>query len=436
MKNKGLGVFTCTATIIGSMIGSAIFSLSGLTMFKAGPSASLSWIIASAIMFFYGLICSELATRYPQSGGIFIFPAKAFDNPLIGWLSNWGSLLANIVAIAFASIYFGIYLGAGFGIDGKYQVSIALLSIALCIFLNLIDFRKLGKLNTFLVFALIISMLIYIAAAFSSDTYDIQNLQPFFTQGANGKFAFISCVPTAMLGYGNIVSMTYLVSQVRSPKRTIPKSVLFAMITVAMLYTLMIAATLGNISISFLINNPSMAYIPMYAACFTTLSSYPVLAKVITIAAVLALFTTNLILISISGASIKAASENKILPGFFSKENRFNMPIWSVIISGLAAAVLACFPSFVEVIVNYGALFAAVTVIINILSLIKARKDKKADSSLLFIAPGGKTAPVLLILTILLCYIPDFISGWKIWVYTAVSYLIGFLIYRIRKVGL
>ena len=430
MKEKGLGVFTCTAVIVGSMIGSAIFSLSGLTMFKAGPAASLSWIIAAAIMFFYGQICSELAIRYPQSGGIFVFPAKAFNSPLLGWMSNWGSLLANIVAIAFASIYFGIYLGAGFGIDSAYQVPIALLSIGICIILNLIDFNRLGKLNTVLVFALIASMVFYIVTALSSGTYNPENLKPFFTQGVDGKFAFLSCVPTAMLGYGNIVSMTYLVSQVKNPKRTIPKSVLFALITVAMLYTLMIAATLGNIRISYLIENPSMAYIPMYATCFTTLSGYPVLAKVITIAAVLALFTTNLILISITGASLRAASQSNILPKCFQKN------LWSILISSLIAGILSCFPSFVEIIVNYGALFAAVTVIINILSLIRARKNDSEQKPSIFKAPGGKFVPVIMIFIIFVCYIPDILSGWPIWLYTSVSYLIGFLIYRIRKVEL
>lgn len=429
-KEKGLGLFTCTATIIGSMIGSAIFSLSGLTMLKAGPSASLSWIIAALIMMFYGLICSELATRYPMSGGLYMFPAKAFNSPLLGWMSNWGSMLANIVAIAFAAIYFGIYLGAGFGLDSSYQVPVAVISIAFCVVLNLLDFTKLGKFNSVLVVALIVTMLIFIATAFSSDTYTVQNMIPFFTQGTNGKFAFLSCVPTAMLGYGNIVSMTFLVSEVRKPDKTIPKSVLFAMITVALLYSLMIFATLGNITISYLKENPGMTYIPMYAACFTTLSSFPFLSKIVSIAAILALFTTNLILISITTSSLKAACRDKILPQVFGREKFTTLAV------GFITAFLSLFPAFIEIIVNYGALFAAVTVIINIASLLKSRRANNPDDLNIFIAPGRNIIPVALILIIFVCYIPDFLSGWQIWVYTAASYLVGFFIYRSRKVGL
>ncbi len=429
-KEKGLGLFACTVAIIGSMIGSAIFSLSGLTMLNAGPAASVSWLIAAVIMFFYGLICSELATRFPMSGGIYAFPAKAFGNSLIGWMSNWGSMLANIVAIAFASIYFGIYLGAGFGIDSSYQVPIAVLSIALCIILNLLDFTKLGKFNAVLVLLLLATMMVYIATAFHSETFSKQNMIPFFAQGVGGKFAFLSCVPTAMLGYGNIVSMTYLVSEVKNPDRNIPKSVLFAMITVALIYSLMIFATLGNITVSFLTDNPGMTYIPMYAACFTTLSGVPILAKVLSIAAVLALFTTNLILISITGSSLKAANKDGVVPAIFGNGS------FNVILIGTISAFLSCFPSLVEKLVNYGALFAAVTVLINIASLLKARKKESDGKQIIFTAPGKSVVPSVLMAVITLCYIPDFVSGWQIWIYTIVSYIIGYMIYRNRKEGL
>ena len=65
-NNQGgsLGLWTCVAMIAGGMVGSAIFSLSGLTMTAAGPSAILTWAIAAVIMLCYGLICAELSTRF------------------------------------------------------------------------------------------------------------------------------------------------------------------------------------------------------------------------------------------------------------------------------------------------------------------------------------------------------------------------------------
>lgn len=61
-NNQGgsLGLVACVTMIAGGMIGSAIFSLSGLTVYQAGPSAILSWVIAAAIMLIYGLVVAEL----------------------------------------------------------------------------------------------------------------------------------------------------------------------------------------------------------------------------------------------------------------------------------------------------------------------------------------------------------------------------------------
>lgn len=120
-NNQGgsLGLWTCVAMIAGGMIGSSIFSLSGLTMTAAGPAAIITWAIAAAIMLCYGLVCAELSTRFPKSGGVFVFPSKALGKTeeqgrLWGWISTWGYINANIVAIAFAAIYVGTYLSVGF----------------------------------------------------------------------------------------------------------------------------------------------------------------------------------------------------------------------------------------------------------------------------------------------------------------------------------
>ena len=47
MENKDsgkLGLVACIAILTGGCIGSAIFSLSGMTMYYAGPAAIITWI--------------------------------------------------------------------------------------------------------------------------------------------------------------------------------------------------------------------------------------------------------------------------------------------------------------------------------------------------------------------------------------------------------
>ena len=63
-------------------------------MTAAGPAAIITWAIAAAIMLCYGLVCAELSTRFPKSGGVFVFPSKALGKTeeqgrLWGWISTW-----------------------------------------------------------------------------------------------------------------------------------------------------------------------------------------------------------------------------------------------------------------------------------------------------------------------------------------------------------
>lgn len=437
-NNQGgsLGLWTCVAMIAGGMIGSSIFSLSGLTMTSAGPAAIITWAIAAAIMLCYGLVCAELSTRFPKSGGVFVFPSKALGKTeeqgrLWGWISTWGYINANIVAIAFAAIYVGTYLSVGFPIFGKLQIPLAIGSIILI--LNSMKFALAGKVNNLLVLGLALTMIAYVVIAFVSGAWDGSTLVPFFTQGSGGSTGFLAMVPTAMTGYGSIVAMAFMVSEVKNPNKNVPKSVLIAMIIVLALYLSIILATVGMVSAEFLMENPGMQFIPLYAAAFTKLAAIPWVSKLISIAALLALLTTMLTVMSLTSRAIQAAAEKGLMPEGLAKNNKAGVPFNAALLVTIPCIVIACFPQFTATIVSFGALFAAMTISINIVSLLVARK-KFALPEGAFHAPGGNVLPVVALALIIICYIPDIIGGgWMIWAYSIAWYVIGIIYYKVRQ---
>ncbi|WMC91350.1 APC family permease [Kineothrix sp. MB12-C1] len=435
-NNQGgsLGLLACVTMIAGGMIGSAIFSLSGLTVYQAGPSAIISWIIAAVIMLIYGLVVAELSTIFPKSGGVFVFPSKALGKTektgkLWGWISTWGYINANVVAIAFAAIYVGTYLGVGFPVFSNLQIPLALGAIAFCFVLNTLKFAVAGRLNNILVGLLILTMLIFICVGIFGGNWDSSQLVPFFSQGASGSAGFLSVVPTAMVGYGSIVAIAFMVSEVKNPNKNVPKSVLIAMGIVVTLYSLIILATVGLITAGYLAENPGMRFIPLYAASFTKLTAYPWIAKVISISAVLALLTTMLVVIALTSRAIAATAEGGLLPEILGKNGKTGTPIYATILVAALGAIVSCFPEFTAEIVSLGALFAAITISINCVSLIVARK-KNAYVPGNFRAPGGNVLPTVVLIVLIICYIPDIISGgWVLWGYTIVWYLLGLIIY-------
>lgn len=438
-KNQGgsLGLVTCITMLAGGMIGSAIFSLSGLTIYKAGPASLLTWVIAAAIMLSYGLIVAELSTIFPKSGGVFVFPRKTFSKnertgKLLGWISVWGYINANVIAIAFAAIYVGTYLGAGFPAFANKQIPLAVGSVAIILILNSIKFALAGKANTIMVLLLAVTMLIYAGVGLTHSSWDASSLVPFFTQGSGGTMGFLGVVPTAMVAYGSIVAMAFMVSEVKNPNKTVPQSILIAMVVVVVLFLAVLLATVGLVSAEFLDKNPGMRYIPLYAAAFTKLASVPWLPKVISISATLALFTTMLVVMALTSRAMQAAADDGILPASLGKNNKAGVPVYSAIVVAAVSAIISCFPQFTEIIVSLAALFAAVTISINCISLIVARKTHKREPGA-FRAPGGTVLPIVALALILVCYIPDIIGGgWLIWAYTIVWYIVGLIIFKIR----
>lgn len=441
MKKKGIGLFACVAMIAGGMIGSAIFSLSGLTMYKAGPAAVLSWVIAAVIMLIYGLVCAELSGFFPRSGGVYVFPSRALGGKMRrgafwGWVSTWGYINANIVAVAFAAIYVATYLGAGFSMPDGLQIPLALFAIALCLVLNIVRFSTAGKLNNILVALLLTCMLTFVGVSLFGGEYDASMLLPFFSQGSVPHTGFLAAVPTAMVGYGSVVAVAFMVSEVRDPKKNVPRAIVIAMGIVTAVYVLMILATLGLVSARYLEENPGMRYIPIYAACFTKLmGAFPWIAKVVSVAAVLALLTTILVVLALTGRALQAAAQDGLMPGALARNGRFGTPVAATAVIAAAAAILSCFPGATEIIVGFGALFAVVTITINIVSLYVARKTQPIAPDA-FRAPGGQVLPAIALLLIVVCYIPDILSGGlMIWVFTALWYGLGLLIYRFSKAG-
>lgn len=165
----------------------------------------------------YGIQVAELSIRYPHSGGVFVFPAKAMgktekEGKIWGFISAWGYIISNIIAVAFSAIYVATYLGVGFEALANLQIPLAIAAVILVTILNLMKITDAGKFNNILVGGLILTMVLYICIAFFSGTWNAANFSPFFSQGAMGTTGFITAIPNAMVGYGSVVAIAFLVS--------------------------------------------------------------------------------------------------------------------------------------------------------------------------------------------------------------------------------
>ena len=263
---RKIGIVDATAIVIGSMIGSGIFIVSSDIARSLGSPGWLLvvWLISGFLTVIAALSYGELASMIPNAGGQYVYLRKIF-NPLTGFLYGWSFLLVvqggSIAAVGMA---FGKFSGVIFpGISdgtilmqlGSFKISsvhaVAIISI---IFLTWINTRGItaGKTvqNLFTVIKVgILVLFILIGIFFARNMEAIHaNLKNFwhasqYAHGASvllGGWALIACIGTSMVGalfsldaWNNI---TFAAGEVKNPKKTIPLSLFYGTLIVAVLY--------------------------------------------------------------------------------------------------------------------------------------------------------------------------------------------------------
>src|SRR5215813_1578580 len=108
-----LGVTHATAMVVGTIIGASIF-VQPSEITKQMPSVAgilFVWLAAGVLTLFGALICAELTSAFPRTGGVYVFlkesisPACAF---LWGWAMFWS---AHSGIVAASSVILARYVG-------------------------------------------------------------------------------------------------------------------------------------------------------------------------------------------------------------------------------------------------------------------------------------------------------------------------------------
>ncbi|MDM7926692.1 MAG: amino acid permease [bacterium] len=91
---KRLGLFDCTAVVVGSMIGSGIFIVSADMARSLGSPGLLllAWAVTGLLTVTAALCYGELAGMMPRTGGQYVYIKEAY-HPLVGFLFGWASFL-------------------------------------------------------------------------------------------------------------------------------------------------------------------------------------------------------------------------------------------------------------------------------------------------------------------------------------------------------
>lgn len=111
-----MGLFSATAIVMGSMIGSGIFIVSADMSRTLGSPALLigAWLVTAAMTLIGALSYGELAAMMPRAGGQYVYLRESLG-PIWGFLYGWTLFLViQTGTIAAVGVAFGKFLGVFF----------------------------------------------------------------------------------------------------------------------------------------------------------------------------------------------------------------------------------------------------------------------------------------------------------------------------------
>ncbi len=263
-----LGLFDATMIVMGSMIGSGIFIAPSLMAgYVPVPQVLIGlWVLGGLLTAAGAVAYGELAALFPRAGGQYVFLREAYG-PLWGFLYGWtlffviqtGFIAA--VAIAFAK-YLGVFVpalseshvilripvGAWVFQFNSAQV-VGVLTIALLTFINCLGVlwgawvQNLFTVSKVAAIAVLVGLAFFIGPGSRShfwSPFQVSDFRPLRPEAAGTGFlaALAVALSKALFAYDAWNSVTFAAEEVKTPHRTVPRSMVLGTLGVMVVYVL------------------------------------------------------------------------------------------------------------------------------------------------------------------------------------------------------
>ena len=244
---RGFGLVQATALNMSNMVGIGPFITIPLIIASmGGPQCMLGWLLGAVLALCDGLVWSELAAALPGTGGSYLYLREAFRHTRLGgilpFLFIWQFIFSGPLEISSGLIGIAQYVGYFWRSMGPLEAR--LVSVAVGVLLIVLLYRGInavGRLTVLLWIGVLITVLWIIASGLAH----FQSRLAFdFPPGAfHFSTGFVAGLGSAMLiamyDYLGYYDVCYVGGEVRNPERVIPRSIIYSVTAVAVLYLLM-----------------------------------------------------------------------------------------------------------------------------------------------------------------------------------------------------
>ncbi|MEV4734588.1 APC family permease [Saccharopolyspora sp. NPDC049426] len=366
--------------VVGDILGTTIYSLTGKVAGKVGGALWVPFLVAFVVAFLTAFSYLELVGKYPRAGGAPLYVHKAFGIHFVTFLIAFAVMCSGITSASSAAQAFsGDYLTGIFG-DGVEPYS-WMVALGFLLLLAAINFRGVGesvKMNvvltcvelTGLAIVIVFGLIAIFGGSHSADIAPDPSRLTQFDTDTSPLLAITSATALAffaMVGFEDSVNMA---EETKDPSKNFPRALLLGMVITATIYLVIAVITSTLVPTAELAESdgPLLLVVKAAAPWFP-----PILFSLIALFAV-----TNTALINMLMASrlVYGMANEGVVPSVFGKVHKGRRTPWvSILFTSIIAVILVSSLEISDLGSTTSLLLLVVFAVVNIAVLV-LRKDE------------------------------------------------------------
>ena len=373
---------------IGAIIGTGIYTLTGVAAGLAGPAVILSFAAAGAVCAVAALSYSEMASLMPHAGSAYSYSYVTLGE-LIAWVIGWSlileyTLVCSAVSVGWSGYAAGLIHGAHIpipdnllaGPEAGGLVNLPAVFIALLVTgMLLVGTRESATVNVILVCVKLVALAAFVALTLPH--FDATHFHPFAPYGFGAhevdgkKVGVMGAAAIIFFAFYGFDAISTAAEEAKNPSRDLTIGIIGSMLFCTLIYMVVAACALGASPFNVFSKSPEpLAFVLREL-------HQPLAASLIAGAAVLALPTVIMVFMFGQSRVFFAMARDGLLPKVLAGVSARGVPRAVTILTGLIAAVIAGAIPLSEIasLANAGTLAAFIATTVAVMVLRRVMPD-------------------------------------------------------------
>ncbi len=374
---------------IGGIIGTGIYTLTGVGAGLAGPGVIISFALCGLVCACAALCYTEMSTLIPTAGSAYTYSYSAMGE-IVAWVVGWAlileySLACSTVAVGWSAHLVG-WLEQGVGLHlpavllaGPYAggwVNLPAVFVSLAVMgLLLIGAKESATLNIILVIIKIVALGAFVVLTFpavKAGHYDPFMPFGFLAKEVGGeKFGVMAAAAIVFFAFFGFDAVSTSAEEAKNPGRDLTIGILGSMAVSTVIYMLVAAVAVGAVGYKDIAATGE----PLPHVLRTL--GYPLVADLVGGAAIVALPSVILVMMYGQSRIFFVMARDGLLPKAVAHVNSKGAPALITLLTGIFVAIFAGFVPLKKIaeLSNAGTLIAFVAVALSMIILRKRLPD-------------------------------------------------------------